>query len=211
MPRVSAGTEPGVSRRVTGDPYCYPGSTVLRNKLNLTDAGALRYEERQWVIQRAREGIPTGNFDLTHLCAIHHRLFQDVYAWAGELRTVEIAKGGHQFQFRRFIGTGMADIHRRLTKANFLRGLTRTAFAKAVGAIMGDVNYMHPFREGNGRTQLCYLEPLVEQAGHRIDLRRLDPTRWIEASRAAHAGDYAPMISAIARAITIKPTSSSSR
>lgn len=49
---------------------------------------------------------------------------------------------------------------------------------------MGDVNYVHPFREGNGRTQLYFLEQLAEQAGHPIDLRRLDPQRWIAASRA---------------------------
>jgi cell filamentation protein len=196
---------------VSGDPYTIPGSSVLRNKLGITAPARLDLEERRWATKRACEGIPTGNFDLPRLCAIHHHLFQDIYTWAGELRTVEIAKGGHQFQFRRFIGTGMADIHRRLIEANFLRGLTRTAFAKAAGAIMGDVNYVHPFREGNGRTQLYYLEQLAEQARHPLDLRRLDPKRWIEASRAARAGDYAPMISAIARAITIKPTSSSSR
>jgi hypothetical protein len=123
-------------------------------------------------------GIPTGHFDLAHLCAIHRNLFQNFYVWAGELRTVEIAKGGHQFQFRRFIGTGMADIHRRLTEANFLRGLTRTAFAKAAGAIMGDVNYVHPFREGNSRTQLRNLEQSAEQARHipAITRRRSAPS-----------------------------------
>ena len=76
---------------------------------------------------------------------------------------------------------------------------------------MGDVNDVHPFREGNGRTQLYYLEQPAERAGHPIDLRRLDPKRWIEVSRAAHAGDYGPMTRAIARAVDIKPISSSSR
>ena len=62
---------------------------------------------------------------------------------------------------------------------------------------MGDVNYVHPFREGNGRTQLQYLEQLAEQAGHPLDLTRLNPQAWIDASRAAHEGDYAPMAHAI--------------
>lgn len=184
------------------DPYTYPGSTVLRNKLGLTDATRLNRMERRLVTQRAAEGIPAGGFDLAHLRAIHRHLFQDVYDWAGELRTVEIAKGEHQFQFRRFIETGMRDVHQRLTRAAFLRGLRWTDFATAAGQIMGDVNYVHPFREGNGRTQLFYLAQLAEQAGHPIDLTRLSSRRWIAASRAAHGGDYGLMGSEIARALT---------
>ncbi len=59
---------------------------------------------------RIAEGVPKGSFDLAHLRAIHRHLFQDVYDWAGELRTVEIFKGGNQFQFRQYIPTGMADV-----------------------------------------------------------------------------------------------------
>ncbi len=183
------------------DPYTYPGSTVLRNKLGLSDAVQLDRLERRLVTQRAAEGIPVGGFDLGHLRAIHRHLFQDVYDWAGALRTVEIAKGEHQFQFRRFIETGMQDVHQRLARAAFLRGLNRADFATAAGRIMGDVNYVHPFREGNGRTQLFYLAQLAEQAGHKLDLARMDPQGWIVASRAAHGGDYAPMSAEIRRAL----------
>jgi len=188
---------------VTEDPYTYPGSSVLRNRLDITDAARLDYFEREAVTQRATESIPKGRFNLAHLRAIHRHLFQDIYDWAGEIRTVEIAKDGHQFQFRRFIETGMADVYRRLKGANFLRGRGRAAFAAATGGIMGDVNYVHPFREGNGRTQLYYLEQLAEQAGHKLDLSQLDPDLWIAASRAAHSGDYAPMGDEIERALTL--------
>jgi cell filamentation protein len=186
---------------ITDDPYAYPGSTVLRNKLDLIDAGQLARMERLFVTQRAAEGIPSGGFDLAHLRAIHRHLFQDIYEWAGDVRTVEIAKGGHQFQFRRFIETGMQDIYQRLERANFLRGLGRAEFAAAAGRIMGDVNYVHPFREGNGRAQLFYLERLAEQAGHPMDLARLNPRRWIEASRASHGGDYELMAAEIGRCL----------
>jgi cell filamentation protein len=136
------------------------------------------------------------------LRAFHRHLFQDVYDWAGEIRTVEIAKNGNKFQFRRYIETGMADVHRRLVQADFLRGLSRGAFAEAAGAIIDDVNYAHPFREGNGRTQLQYLDQLAERAGHPIDLTRIDPARWLEASRASHGGDYGPMAAEIDRILT---------
>lgn len=182
------------------DPYTYPHSTVLRNKFGIMDAAEFDQAERRLVAQRAAEGIPTGSFDLHHLKAIHRHLFQDVYEWAGEIRSVELNKGGQQFQFRRFIETGMADVHKRLSDAKFFRGLDRADFACEAARIMGDVNYVHPFREGNGRAQLFYLEQLAEQAGHALDLARLDPARWMEASRSSHGGDYAALEEEIARA-----------
>lgn len=160
------------------DPYVYPGTRTLRNKLNIRDAAELDLAERRFAIIRARQGIPQGNFDLRHLKAIHHHLFQDIYEWAGQLRTVEISKGGSQFQFRQYIETGMADVHHRLAGANFLRGMERSAFANEAGKIIGDVNYVHPFREGNGRTQLQYLKQLAGQAGHALDLTQIDAVRW---------------------------------
>jgi len=186
----------------SGDPYLYPGTAILRNKLGIIDAARLDMAERCLVVERITEGVPNGRFDLAHLRTIHRHLFQDLYDWAGELRTVEIAKGGNQFQFRRFIETGMADINRRLEKARFLRGLSPAAFAEAAGTILGDVNYVHPFREGNGRTQLFYLEQLAAKAGHPIDLRRIDPKRWNEASWTAHGGDYTPMGEEIRRVLS---------
>ena len=183
------------------DPYLYPDRPVLRNKLGIFDARNLDLIERQLVTQRIIEGVPSGGFDLPHLRAIHHHLFQDIYDWAGEVRTVEIAKDGHQFQLRRFIETGMADIHRRLRETDFLRGLSRPAFATAASAITGDLNYVHPFRDGNGRTQLQYLERLAWRAGHPLALTRLSPQGWLAASRAAHHGDYQPMAEEISRAI----------
>ena len=114
---------------------------------------------------------------------------------------MEIAKDGHQFQLRRFIETGMADVHRRLRDADFLRGLHRRAFATAASATIGDLNYVHPFRDGNGRTQLQYLERLAWQARHPLALERLSPPGWLAASRAAHHGDYQPMAEEIAWAI----------
>jgi cell filamentation protein len=81
------------------DPYLIPGTKVLRNRLGISDARRLDRIERRIVADRIAEGAPVGAFDLGRLRAIHRHLFQDIYDWAGELRTVEINKGGHQFQF----------------------------------------------------------------------------------------------------------------
>jgi cell filamentation protein len=186
---------------MSDDPYLYPATTILRNRLGIRNAEQLEAFERLMAMQRAAEGIPTGDFDLAHLQAIHGHLFQDVYDWAGQIRTVELNKGGHQFMFRQYIQTGMADIHRRIVKADYLTGLSLADFAAGAGEIMADINYVHPFREGNGRAQLLYLRQVSIAAGHRLDLRHIDPNAWIEASKHAHHADHAFMGATIRAAL----------
>jgi len=190
---------------VSDGPYVYPGTHVLRNRLDLRGADDLDRIERLHTANRILEPIPRGSFDLTHLRVIHRHLFQDIYDWAGELRTVEISKGGYQFQFRQFIQTGMADVHRRLVQSRFLKGLAASDFAEQAAVITGDINYIHPFREGNGRTQLQYLKQLAGEAGHRLDLARIDGRRWIEASIASHAADYRAMAAVISGGLKPPP------
>ena len=173
----------------------------FRNKLGIQDAGLLDRAERRIVTQRAAEGVPAGIFDLRHLQAIYRHLFQDIYDWAGEICTVEITKGGHQFIFRQYIETGVAHVHRRIAAAGYFKGGSRATFAENAGRIMGDVNYVHPFREGNGRTQLLYLKALAANAGHVLDLRHIDGGAWLKASWSAHQTDYAPMAAAIRAAL----------
>lgn len=181
--------------------YFYPDSEVLRNKFGITDADELERAERFIVEHRIREGIPTGNFDLAHLQAIHRHLFQDVYEWAGELRTVGMVKGGSSFIPANRIEMGMADVHRRLADANFLKDLDAWAFAAKAGEIIGDVNHAHPFREGNGRTQLQYLKLLAEEAGHKLDLTKFERDAWIQASIEANGDNCGRMIDHIRQAI----------
>jgi cell filamentation protein len=182
---------------MSGDPYVYSGTSVLRNKLGLTDAAHLEAFERLMVAQRIDEGVPSGSFDLEHLRAIHRHLFQDIFEWAAEIRTTELAKGGHQFMFRRYIERGMGDIARRMAATLPYANWSVPAFAAEAGRIIGDVNYVHPFREGNSRTQLQFLKQLCKAAGRPLDLRAIDPTKWRAASRIAHDANYEPMGRAI--------------
>ena len=183
------------------DPYVYPGSHILKNRLGLTDKAKLDAAERLLTRIRASEGIPTGDFNLAHLQAIHRHLFQDIYDWAGEMRIVEIAKDGNQFIFRQFIQTGMADIHRKILASHYFNSLSLADFSQAAATILGDVNYIHPFRDGNGRVQLQYLKQLCGRAGHHLDLRCIAAKTWIEASHHAHSANYEPMERAIQLAL----------
>ena len=79
------------------DPYCYPGTTVLKNRLDLTSQSDLDAFEADAVTARGLEPLPAGRFTPTHLRAIHRHLFQDVYAWAGRYRTIRISKRNSMF------------------------------------------------------------------------------------------------------------------
>ncbi len=179
------------------DPYADPTTGVLFNRLGLTEAEALDQAERLFVASRIRDGVPRGDFDLDHLCGIHRHLFQDVYDWAGELRTVEIEKGDTAFMPAPLIRRGMEDVHWRLVDADHLSGLEPDAFATAAADILADINHVHPFREGNGRVQLQFFGQLAEVAGHEVDLARLDRATWLDASIASHTRDLTPMAVAL--------------
>lgn len=196
---------------MSDDPYVYPGTTTLQNKLDIRSAEALDRVERRFVIQRIRDGVPTGDFDLPHLQAIHRHLFQDVYEWAGQIRSVEISKDGSKFQLQRYIETGMANVHQRIVGAGYLKGLSPADFAAKAGQIIGDVNHVHPFREGNGRTQLQYLKQLTDQAGHVLALKKLDREAWHQASREANDGRYDAMARCIEGALIERSRSRSAR
>ena len=169
---------------IANDPYVYPVTLVLRNRFDIQGGDALAHAERLLVAQRMKEGAPAGHFDLVHLQAIPHHLFQDVYDWAGKPRTIEIAMGSSHFLPASRIEMGMADVHRQRTVASFPQDLRPARFAEAAAHTIGDLNDVHPFREGNGRTQCEYLRQLAAQAGHALDLSRLRPRQWIDASKA---------------------------
>ena len=179
------------------DPYCYPNSTILRNKAGLRTAEALVRFETAMTAARAEEPLPPGRLSARHYCALHHHLFQDVYDWAGQYRTVRLTKDASTFCFPEHIADQMAAIFRRLRQQSYLRALDRTAFASAAASFLAVLNAIHPFREGNGRTQLTFFALLADEAGHPIDLDRLDPEAMLSAMIASFSGDEQPLSAVI--------------
>ena len=100
-----------------------------------------------------------------------------------------------------FIAAGMADVHRRIVAAGYFRGSAPDGFAEDAGPVLGDVNHVHPFREGNGRAQLQYLKQLAARAGHDIDLTRIDRGARLDGSRRSNAGDHAAIARCIRQAL----------
>jgi len=169
--------------------YCYPGTDVLRNKLDIKDAAALANFEAEISNQRAQEPIPEGDLDYAHYCALHKHLFQDVYDWAGASRKIRIGKGGNWFCFPENIDAEMAKLFASLAMKNNFVDLSKAEFAKRAAHFLAELNAIHPFREGNGRTQLSFLGIIAENAGHPLDFERLDPDKILNAIIESFAGD----------------------
>lgn len=141
------------------------------------------------VASRLSEPLPTGHLDADHYRAIHRHLFQDVYAWAGRDRQVRTHKGDTTFCFPENIGPEMRRLFDGLARNNHLRGLDPPSFARAAAKFIGDLNAIHPFREGNGRVQQTFLVLLADQAGHTIDLSRVRRGPYLRAMISAYAED----------------------
>jgi cell filamentation protein len=175
------------------DPYCYPGTTVLINKVGLRDQNELDAFESEISLQRSTEALPNGTLNYAHYRAIHRHLFQDVYKWAGKVRTVRISKGGSMFCYPESIDREMNKLFGALAGAKHFKGLEPRAFAEKAAHHLAELNAIHPFREGNGRTQLTFLTLLAEKAGHPLALDRMDPDGIMQAVIASFGGEEKPL------------------
>ena len=159
---------------------------VLRNKFGIESNSELRTEEYRATAFRMAEIAegdgPSGQFDKAHLKAIHGYIFQDVYEWAGHTRNespivdgqrVEpiggLSKGGTAFLHGSRIEMGLDEALRPIRDPEVLRGSTPEQFAERAGQVMAKLNYVHPFREGNGRTQEVFIAELGRLRGHEVD------------------------------------------
>lgn len=171
--------------------YCYPDSNVLINKLNIQDADALHTAEREITSLRlaaAKMQPIKGQFDLKHLQKIHGYVFGDVYEWAGKLRHVDIAKG-NQFCLAMNLDTYGSNLFRKLEQENYLIN-SKENVSRRLAYYLSEINVLHPFREGNGRTQRLFIEYLASAAGYRVDFSQVNAEGMIIASADSFACDY---------------------
>jgi cell filamentation protein len=150
---------------------------------------------------RASEPLPKGSFDSAHYSAIHHHLFQDVYDWAGEYRSIRIAKGGSMFCYPEQIAEQMDILFARLSGASFTPSNGRKDFITATASFLADLNAIHPFREGNGRTQLTFLFLLGERSGFALDMTRIRPQEMLSAMIASFDGKLGALEEEIGRLV----------
>jgi|SRR3989344_2865233 len=177
------------------DSYCYEGTTILKNIPSIRDQAILDAFEAAMSAQRSDEPLPSGTLDTTHYCAIHRHLFQDVYEWAGEFRTVRISKEGSAFCYPEYIEQEMQALFDSLKHENFFCELSSDEFANKAAHFLSTLNAIHPFREGNGRTQTSFILLLADNAGHPLDLTKLSPERFMDAMVASFEKDETQLAS----------------
>lgn len=171
------------------DPYCYEGTAVLRNIAGLRDQAALDEFEKRMTAQRSEEPFPAGHLSVSHYHAIHRHLFRDVYTWAGKFRTVRMSKDGSAFCYPEHISREMKRLFTNLKTRNYLHGLSQSDFANAGAELLATLNAIHPFREGNGRTQTSFMALLADRAGHPLNFDRLSPDQFLAAMIRSFKGD----------------------
>lgn len=176
------------------DSYCYEGSDVLRNKLNITDGDDFDNAEEE-ITQISVEGINfcAPPYNLDYLCDIHRQLFGDLFDWAGELRTVDISKGTTRFCTCLRIKAEADKLFEALAANNFFVTYTREELVKAAAEFYIELNMVHPFREGNGRTQRILFEHIIINCGYEFSLSDVDEQEWTAANIAGVDCDYKPM------------------
>ena len=174
------------------DRYCRPGSGVLKNKLGITDEERLRCAEREitamWLLRLKAEPVK-GCFDLGHLRRIHRKMFSDIYTWAGRCRTVDISKGNF-FCRAMFIEEYADGLFSELARENYLISREKSGVPQRLAYYLSEINVLHPFREGNGRTQRLFIEYLGSVAGFHVDFSGVDSEEMVPASADAFAKDY---------------------
>jgi len=184
------------------DPYTYPGTDTLRNRLGITEEKTLTEAERRLTQARGAEAARL-TFPATAdgYRSLHRHLFQDLYEWAGQDRTVNIAKGGSSFAAVPYLARELDKLFADARAKEGFRGLPRDEFFDRLGNHINEINAIHPFREGNGRTMRHHAAQLARDAGHPIRIASIDKTVWMEASRHGFlTGDHRGMTAALAGA-----------
>lgn len=188
------------------DYYCYPDSSVLRNKLNIRDEKALNEAEREITSLKSLELINkplAGELNFDYIKHIHQHLFSDIYEWSGELRKTDISKG-NIFCQHELIEVNAEALLNELKAENYLAGLDQDAIVKRLAYYLGDLNTIHPFREGNGRVQRLFIREVASRAGYLLTFDNIAPEEMIEASDKAFHHDYEMIEGLIARTIRRK-------
>ncbi|WP_235318385.1 Fic/DOC family protein [Planococcus sp. CAU13] len=156
--------------------YCYPESDVLINHFSIMDDDKLKEVEKVYSLLRLSElnlKKPADPVDLAAFIEIHRTILQDVYPFAGELRKEMISKGSSSFAHPDHIETQLHRIFNELEEENYLKNLPREQMIQRLAHFLAELNALHPFREGNGRTVREFARQLMANAGYQLDWEKI--------------------------------------
>lgn len=180
------------------DKDCYLDTTVLINKLGITDEAVLKDNESFITSTIAAELICQPlkrEFDFDDYKAIHYELFSELYEWAGMVRTINLSKTTTVFAAPEQIEKLGTMIFDRLKKMNYFNGLSKSEYVMEIADLYSTLNMLHPFREGNGRAQRIFFMQLIQNNGYNIDYSELNSNFLMISSIQAASGVMDNLIS----------------
>lgn len=184
------------------DPYCYPDSDVLRNRLGILDPELLEQAEREISALEAQLiEFHEPPYDLAYWQSLHRQLFGELYDWAGQIRVIDISKQQTRFCTVARIEPEAGKIFAAFARQNYWQGLSRHDLVRAAAEAYAELNMIHPFREGNGRAQRVLFEHLIVNCGYAISWDAIGRDEWLNANIAGVYCNYLPMIALFERCI----------
>ena len=165
------------------DPYLIPGTEVLKNKLGISDAFALQVAEEDAAFRAAIEiQLSAPPFTFRQLCDLHHKLFSEVYEWAGQTRSIPMSKGSSRFAQPEFIQRECEKVYANLNSVFAEVSRDQDSVGTMLGTAYSDLNVAHPFRDGNGRSIRMHLEHVAFQLDYLINWKSVSEATWISMS-----------------------------
>ncbi len=152
--------------------YCYRGTHVLRNRFGIRNQEELRTVEADITTIRQHDLLSqpiTGRFTPNHLCTIHRYLFGDIYPFAGHYRRESISKGQTIFENPQSIKNKLGVVLAQLKDEDCLHNLDEDVFISRLAYYFAELNFLHPFREGNGRSTREFIRQLLLVNGYEVD------------------------------------------
>jgi len=185
------------------DPYLWHNDDVLKNRLEIHDAAQLRKAELAFSAARlATLDLGPRIPGLPRLRHIHRTLFQDLYSWAGELRTIDIWRDDTPYCHCEYIEKEGNALMSALEEEQALADLDADAFVARLAHYYCELYVLHPFRAGNGRAQRIFFEQLALHAGYLLEWDRLEPAPWRDAIHEAVTGDLTALTAQLTKVVS---------
>ncbi len=165
--------------------YCYPGTNVLKNKLNIKDNKLLKTAEEEITLIKQMELLKNpikGNFSKSHLMNIHRFIFEDIYPFAGKIRREQISKADTMFYPPDLIDRELDKVFDKIKEKNMLKESDEEKVFDNLAYVMAELNIIHPFREGNGRSVREFIRLMAKRVGCDLNWGNIDKEKLSEAS-----------------------------
>ena len=165
--------------------YCYPDSNVLKNKLNIRDNKLLKTAEEEITLIKQMELLKNpikGNFSKAHLMNIHKFIFEDIYSFAGKIRREQISKADTMFYPPNLIDRELDKVFAKIKEKNMLKETDEEKIFDNLAYVMAELNIIHPFREGNGRSIREFIRLMAKRMGYDLNWGNVDKEELLEAS-----------------------------